>query len=388
MGNVTQINQHGITDDVDQQLRELLAHAGNQPGVRHAVLAVERLDRSVRWIGATGDAHPDGTPMTVDTPYWIASVTKLYIAASIFKLIEQGELQLRTPLTQMLPGEMLNGLHRIGGADYTDMITIQHLLGHSSGLPDFLEEGPEGEPPLLDAIAEEDQAWTIDDVIQIVREQLTPHFPPQQLDGNRQKIRYSDTNYQLLIQILERVHGASLDDIFANDFYRPFDLTSTRDPGELDGNISPATVWFGDSGIERPKAMRCFRDLVSTPREQLRFMQELVSSKPFDRPDTVYHMMGNWSSFPFSLNPAPKSPVWPFQYGLGAMRIKLPRLFTPLKPVPAVMGHTGVSGSWLFYCPDLKLTVAGTVDQAEAAAFPFRFVPRLVRTLQDALSRD
>jgi D-alanyl-D-alanine carboxypeptidase len=75
-------------------------------------------------------------------------------------------------------------------------------------------------------------------------------------------------------------------------------------------------------------------------------------------------------------------PGWPMEYGLGMIRYRLPRLFTPFKPVPEVVGHSGVTGSWLFHCPELDIITAGTVDQATAAALPYRFVPRLLRALQ------
>jgi D-alanyl-D-alanine carboxypeptidase len=63
------------------------------------------------------------------------------------------------------------------------------------------------------------------------------------------------------------------------------------------------------------------------------------------------------------------------------MRLQLPRLFSPLRAAPALYGHTGVSGSWLFHCPELCLILSGTVDQIAGAAVPFRFVPRLATKL-------
>lgn len=70
--------------------------------------------------------------------------------------------------------------------------------------------------------------------------------------------------------------------------------------------------------------------------------------------------------------------------GLGMMRFRLPRVFTPLHPMPAVIGHTGSTGSWLSHCPELDLLLCGTVDQASAGAVPYRFVPKLLRVLGSA----
>ena len=60
------------------------------------------------------------------------------------------------------------------------------------------------------------------------------------------------------------------------------------------------------------------------------------------------------------------------------MRVRCPK---PSRPVPAVIGHTGVTGSWLFYCPELDVYLTGTVDQFTAAGVPFRFVPKMLRVL-------
>ena len=63
------------------------------------------------------------------------------------------------------------------------------------------------------------------------------------------------------------------------------------------------------------------------------------------------------------------------------MRLVLPRALTPLRRIPSVIGHTGSTGTWLFYCGELDLYLAGCVDQATAAPIPFRFVPRVLHEI-------
>jgi len=62
----------------------------------------------------------------------------------------------------------------------------------------------------------------------------------------------------------------------------------------------------------------------------------------------------------------------------------VPRPFALLYPAPAVIGHTGSTGSWLFHCPDLDLLFAGTVDQVRAGAVPFRLAPKVLGVIDDA----
>lgn len=65
--------------------------------------------------------------MTVDTPFLLASVTKLYIAAVVLKLWERGHLDLYAPISSYLPGELGRGLHVLDGVDHTWMPGAQPL---------------------------------------------------------------------------------------------------------------------------------------------------------------------------------------------------------------------------------------------------------------------
>ena len=372
---------------LEKQLEKLLHGLVSRKGIHHAVIAIESMDKSFRWVGTAGEAHPDGKPMRPDIPYFIASVTKLYIAATILRLHEQGEVNIEEPMSAYLPSSMVNGLHRIDGTDHTAQITVRHLLSHASGLPDFLEERPIGGKALFDLLLEEgDRSWTIEEAMDLVREDLTPYFPPQPLDEDRQKIRYSDTNFQLLIAIIEAVTGKQLSEAFEEHLYQPLGLQRTFHPGTdpREPTPEPATVWAGEEALDIPKAMRSFGDLYSTVDDQLAFMRALVEGTVFDNPATGQLMQERWNRFGFSLSLRPLSPGWPIEYGLGMMRFHIPRIFSPLSPTPEVIGHTGATSPWLFYCPELDLLLAGTVDQATAAAVPFRFVPRLLRVLARA----
>jgi hypothetical protein len=95
-------------------------------------------------------------------------------------------------------------------------------------------------------------------------------------------------------------------------------------------------------------------------------------------------MQQRWNRFglPFD-RAALRSPGWPIEYGLGIMRFRLPWIFTPLHPMPAVVGHTGSTGCWLFYCPERDLFLAGSVDEVTAGALPYRLVPRVLQELHE-----
>jgi CubicO group peptidase (beta-lactamase class C family) len=118
------------TEKLDAILDELI----EKRQIRHAVIGVETGDGSSRWIGAAGVADPDGTPMHGDTPYFTASVTKLFVAAAVLKLHEQGKVHLDDAIDSLFPEPIVRGLHMLRGVDYTKRITVAHLLIHTSGV--------------------------------------------------------------------------------------------------------------------------------------------------------------------------------------------------------------------------------------------------------------
>jgi len=372
---------------VEERLQYLLQRLMAQPGVQHAIMAVESADGSFRWVGCAGDANPDGTPMRVDTPFFIASVTKLYIAAAIMKLHERGRVGLDESICAYLSPVLIGGLHRLGGEEYTDTITVCHLLGHTSGLPDYIGERPKGGRTLLERLVSEgDMAYGIDEVVRIVR-QLTPHFPPQPRNAKRRKARYSDTNYRLLIAIIETVSALPLHRAFQDLLFRPLGLRHTYLPGHAPLGLAtaPATLWFNNQPLELPLAMGSFGDLYSTVDDTIRFLRALMCGEVFDDSTTLATMQESWIRLGFPLDAAAlRIPGWPIEYGLGLMRFCLPRVFTLGYQMPTVLGHTGSTGSWLFHCPRLNVFLSGTVNQITAGAVPYRIVPRVLRVLESS----
>lgn len=381
--------QKPLPPHLDERLSAMLRKLAAGRGIRHAVLAVGRPDGSPLWLGTTGSADDIGTPMTARTPYFLASVTKLYIATAILRLAERGLVSLNAPMADYLPDRLTAGLHVWKGIDRTDEITVRHLLAHASGLPEYLSLRPPGAPSLADLVSSgRDHAWGMEDIAALVREHGRPEFRPRPFDGRRRTIRYSDTNFQLLIAIVKSVTGKSLQGAFDELIFGPLNLRHTFLPGTPVAEAAappPAAVWFGDQRLDSlPDAMRSFNDLYGTAEDSLRFMSALISGEVFENPATAAQMRTDWNPFAFSLSLQPLGPGWPMEYGLGTIRYRLPRLLTPFQPMPETLGHTGVTGSWLFHIPELNLMTAGTVDQATAAAVPYRFVPRLLRLLKEA----
>ena len=94
-----------------------------------------------------GSASP-GMPAGPDVLWPVASISKVYAAAAIMRLVEDGVLTLNTPVSLVLPDFT---------GDFREQMRIRHLLTHTSG---FIYESPEMEArlaahtPLRELIAE------------------------------------------------------------------------------------------------------------------------------------------------------------------------------------------------------------------------------------------
>lgn len=337
----------------------------------HAVMAVASGDGSFRWIGAEGVANPADEPMRPGTPYFQASVTKLFTAATVFQLHETGALSLDVAIDSYLPSEVTRGIHHSNGVHLTREVTIRHLLSHTSGIADWLEDRPHGEASLYKQIAAgQDFSLTFPDLIRQVR-RMEPHFPPRDLTAPHSRARYSDTNFQILIAIVEAVAGRPYHEVLEARFFRPLGMRHTWMPGRsqpLDATPMPAALYNRRTPLELPNALKSSRDVVGTADDALRFMMTMASGELFDDTSTYRLMQERWNRIGY-----------PLRYGLGMMSYRIPRLLGPGRRPVTLIGHSGGTGSWLFHCPELDVFLAGTVDQVHGRAIPYRLMPKVLR---------
>ena len=126
-----------MQDEADRVLAEAAA-SGRLPGV---VMLVTDGDGMV-YEGAAGvRSLAAGVPMTTDSVFWIASMTKAITATAAMQLVEQGRLELDAPVGALLPEladpDVLEGFDADGTARLRKAkgpVTLRHLLTHTSGL--------------------------------------------------------------------------------------------------------------------------------------------------------------------------------------------------------------------------------------------------------------
>jgi D-alanyl-D-alanine carboxypeptidase len=360
------------SDNLNQEMEDLVSgFVGKDKSVRNCVLSVMKGDGSFLWSGAAGIAGEKGrVPMTKDTPVYIASITKLYTAAVIMGLYEKGVLSLDDPMSKYLPEELIRGVHVYKGKDYSREITIKQLLSHTSGIADYYSEKPKGGKSLFEMFLEKpERSWSVDETIERVRNELKPNFPP----GT--EASYSDTNFQLLGKVIEAITGKPLHTVYEDFIFRPLGLKHTwlvgRSEPQVAMHAAPADVFYGDMNITKTRSNGAYwadGGIVSTAEEMIIFLKALNEGRIVRR-DTL-RSMHHWHKLQF-----------PLQYGYGTMYFKLPWFINMVFKVPPLWGHSGSTGSFLYYSEDLNLYMAGSIDQVESKSKPFRLMLRVMKAI-------
>jgi len=366
-------------DKLNQEMEDLVSGlVEKDKSVRNCVLSVMKGDGSFSWSGAAGIARQDGqVPMTKDTPIYIASITKLYTATAIMRLYEKGELSLDDPMSRYLPDQLIRGIHVYKGKDYSLEITIKQLLSHTSGIADYYTEKPKRGKSLFDLFLQEpERSWTVDETIARARNALEPNFQPGK-DAS-----YSDTNFQLLGKVIEAITGKPLYIVYVDFFFRPLGLKHTWLTGysepQLAPYTAPADIFYKDMNITKTRSNGAYwadGGIVSTAEEMTIFLKALKEGRIVSR-DTL-KLMHNWHKLQF-----------PLQYGYGTMYFKLPWFIDMVMKVPPIWGHSGSTGSFLYYSEDLNLYMAGSINQVDSKIKPFRLMGKVMKAIQSKIDEE
>lgn len=143
------------------------------------------------------------TPLTTNHLFHLGSVGKQFTALGILMLVEQGRLNLDDPIGKSLPE-----LARFG-----PRLTIRHLLNQTSGIPDYYEDGE-----LNRGLLDRSSMPINQDALVVLSKFGKPHFVPGQ------KFEYSNTGYDVLGSVIERISGLSYGDFMERHIFRPLGM--------------------------------------------------------------------------------------------------------------------------------------------------------------------
>jgi CubicO group peptidase (beta-lactamase class C family) len=188
-----------------------------------------------------------------------------------------------------------------------------------------------------------------------VKEHCEPRFPPGE------GFHYSDTGYNLLGLIIERITGRALHEVYRELLLDPLGMDHTYRPSHeearptLPGRL-PSQRYLNDIECTSWPAVMTADwaggGLLSTLEDLNRFLRAFVQNEIFDEP-TMRDRMFRWvESGPFH------------NYGFGTSRVLFDRSENPEHAgLGELWGHAGSSYNFMFYWPAEDVMIIGTLNQ-------------------------
>jgi len=187
-----------LPDTVQEQVNEAIGH-----GFDGMIVYVDEAGKPPAFYTAGWHDRKNKIPAKPQALFKIASISKLYVAVAITKLVKDKRLSLDKTLADYFPD-------LVGRIENAEKITLRLMVQHRSGIPnftdnpDFWENRPNSSKDALD--------FALD---------LPANFEPDEDYG------YSNTNYLLLSRIIEKVVGYSRQQYFKDEILIPLGLNNT-----------------------------------------------------------------------------------------------------------------------------------------------------------------
>jgi uncharacterized protein YbbC (DUF1343 family) len=199
-----ELQQEGVTakfdpvvlDQMDKTIRDAMANV-LLPG---GVLWLEREGVSILGVYGERSLEPTREPMTRDTIFDVASLTKVVATApAVMKLVERGRIRLADPVRKYIP-EL--GVQVTGKGE----MTIQQLLTHTSGLRAGIATRP---------------AWSGSDIAVRMAVEESGRRKPGSV------FNYSDIDFLLLAEVVHRVSGRPFEEFVRTEIFEPLNMADT-----------------------------------------------------------------------------------------------------------------------------------------------------------------
>lgn len=270
-----------------------------------------------------------------------ASTTKTFTAGAILKLQMDGKLNIDDLIIANMPGK--NEPYIPATAGYAipnkNMITIRLLLQHRAGvfdvtntdIPDTVD-APYAGQRYFDYVTEhqgEDHTFTFDEMIGVDAKNHLSYFVP----GTA--FHYSNTGYNLLAVIIERVSGKRYDQFLQDEFLTPLQLKHTTFPylgtdQQMPAPYVPGWLKIGNEIIEFDKDNMSFAvsegNILTTPADLANWAYALYGTNKIVNEDLHNQMIDVLPSYDVNVN-----------YGLG----------TSTNPADIGMGHDGIIPAYI-----------------------------------------
>lgn len=324
------------TDHVSEQVADRLrARLERITRRRTGMPAPQVLVRAPEWEFTFGD---------LSQPFHAASVGKLMTATLVAMLAEEGRLDFTTPIGTLLPAADVAGLPAAPGVDVSTDVTVEHLLTHTSGLPDFFEppRGGETDCSFRTAVVHRDRRWRPSELLDQARRLPAVGHPGERL-------HYADTGYVLLGRVVEEAAEERFAVLLRERIFRPcgMERASTpydvsEPPDDLD-TLDVAPFWINGHELSRAHSMSldwAGGNIVALPEDFVRFQRTLHDGELLS-PTTLARLTRPRRRYRRGVH-----------YGAGSMTLRFGEFLPPLmRGLPQPVGHLGFFSTHMFHYP-------------------------------------
>lgn len=361
-------------DDLPDTLQALLQEAIDDsfesvPGISMCVIAPE-LD--LHWQGAAGyDSAKRDDSLSVEQPFRVASITKTFVAASLLRLQEEGQLALDDPISAYISAPHDSLLRHEGYRP--DSITWRQVLHHTSGLYDYAMSGP---TYVQLARRDPQHRWTRTEQLALAMDIGTPVKPST-------AYHYSDTGYILAGEAIERTQDTTLAAGLRQLLnFKKLNLNSTwlesLEPAPTN-HLPVVHRYLGkDDVTEWDASIDLYGGggLVSTCNDLASFMHGLFNHQVFQQEETLTTMLSK-ADLPDSYDKEGDKRYK--DYRLGLWHAEVFGMDTYL--------HGGLWGIGLIHVPKLNLTIAVNCTDGSWQRVSQKTI-LVIKNLQEKLKTD
>ncbi len=307
------------------------------------------------WVGASGKADvASGINVQPCNRFLIASISKVFTAAAVFRYVDRKSLTLDDPVTKWIDPSVAK---KVANAEQS---TIRHLLNHTSGMPDYYTLQYD-----LDRLNRVYNGSTQEQT-------LTYVYGKKATNGVGESFSYSNTNYLLLGMILEKVSGQSLEQVYQKEIFQPLGLMSAyysaKTPIPADAVKGYADMYGNGKYVE---SKFLYKDELITGDGGIAinaydvgvFFEQLMKGKLIS--EASLSSMTDWFDLPAEEADKNFEFVGHFQNGQGLERNKTPHGIS--------VGHTGGIDGFLSiaqYFPETDRTIVLLINSASYDGTP------------------
>ncbi|WP_297708034.1 serine hydrolase [uncultured Eudoraea sp.] len=245
-----------LPDTVQEQVNEAIDH-----GFDGMIVYVDEAGKPPAFYTAGWNDRKNKIPADPQALFKIGSISKLYVALATAKLVKDNRLSLEKTLADYFP-------ELVGRIENAEKITLRLMVQHRSGIPNltdspgFWEDPPKSSKEALELVLD-----------------LPASFEPDEA------YEYSNTNYLLLSQLIDKVVGYSHHQYIKEEILIPLELNNTfgslREV-DIDDVMSGYYVGFESDIKTNDYGLNGYGSMVATAQDVGIFLRALNDGSVFD----------------------------------------------------------------------------------------------------------